>query len=209
MSRLADLLIRTDELRPEERAELSELILRLETSAQQGESIFSQTEFTMNKRLRLHRELYLGADWRVYAHKSGITGVINLNFDKLDGNQSLFRLEHLGSKVSVRTNLNFAVPAAITIAAGVISVTHTYTKVDTEGAAATDDLDTVNEAAGAGITGQLLILGAFNDARTVVVKDGTGNLQLAGDMSLDSVQDRIMLLGDSGNWRELARSNNA
>ena len=42
---------------------------------------------------------------------------------------------------------------------------------------------------------------------TVVVKDGTGNIQLAGDHSLDNTQDTITLIFDStlNAWLELAR----
>ncbi len=80
----------------------------------------------------------------------------------------------------------------------------TLIKVDTEGAAATDNLSTIS----GGNAGDMLILGAVNDARTIVLKDGVGNLRLAGDCSLDNVDDRIVLLYDGTNWYELARSNN-
>lgn len=92
-----------------------------------------------------------------------------------------------------------------TISGGVITLNSAFQAVDTESAAATDDLDTIN----GGTNGQLLILRAANSARTVVVKDGTGNIQCAGDMSLDNAQDTITLLYDvAGYWVELARSNN-
>jgi hypothetical protein len=80
-----------------------------------------------------------------------------------------------------------------TIAAGVIDLTITgrggqdtatpsaFT-VDTESAAAADDLDTIN----GGRDGQLAIIRAVNDDRTVVLKDATGNLYLGRDVALDS-----------------------
>lgn len=77
-------------------------------------------------------------------------------------------------------------------------------RVDTEGSGASDDLDTITGM----IDGDLLILSAADSARTVVVKDGTGNIQCAGDFSMDNTQDRIVLLRESGVWYELARSDN-
>jgi hypothetical protein len=93
-----------------------------------------------------------------------------------------------------------------TIATGVITITSSYHRVDTEGDAATDDLTTIN----GGTMGRYLTLRAENGARDVVVKDGTGNLQLEGDMTLNNVQDTITLIYDSNltAWLEVARSNN-
>ena len=94
----------------------------------------------------------------------------------------------------------------LTIAAGVITVTKSHHQTDTEAAAASDDLDTIS----GGSDGQLLILCCNNDARTVVVKNGTGNLKLnvAGDFSLDNSLDYIMFIKRGSNWLELSRSNN-
>ncbi len=97
----------------------------------------------------------------------------------------------------------------VTIATGVIAVGESHVKVDTESAAATDDLDTINAASGLTLSeGMILVLRAANGARTVVCKDGTGNLRLAGDMSLDNAEDTIALIYDGTNWLELTRSNN-
>lgn len=100
-----------------------------------------------------------------------------------------------------------------TIAAGVITLAgtsgsldrrRTRVTVDTEGAAATDDLDTVNGTQ----DGDLVILRAADSARTVVARDGTGNLRLAGNFSMDNVEDRLTLLNDGGVLYEIARSDN-
>lgn len=97
-------------------------------------------------------------------------------------------------------------PTELTIATGVITATKSYHKVDTEADAASDDLDTIS----GGSDGNTLILRAENTARTVVVKDGTGNIQCAGDCSLDNTQDTITLIFDGtlNAWLETARSNN-
>lgn len=94
----------------------------------------------------------------------------------------------------------------LTISSGAISVTGGFHTVDTESDAATDDLDTIN----GGIDGQHLIIRAENSARTVVAKDGTGNLQLAGDFSMDNAQDTLQLIFDNtlSAWLEISRSNN-
>lgn len=109
-------------------------------------------------------------------------------------------------------------PSDITIAAGVISLDYSsywynggvdhpgFITVDTEAAAATDDLDTMNAT---GVrNGQMVVMQAANSARTVVVKDGTGNFRLGGDMTLDNAEDTLTVIRRGSNWYEMARSNN-
>ena len=94
----------------------------------------------------------------------------------------------------------------LTIASGSITPTTGFHDVDTEGAAATDDLDTIVDT---GIsTGSLLLLRAVSSSRTVVLKDGTGNLILAGDFSLTNRDDIILLVRTTGGWYEVSRSDN-
>ena len=102
--------------------------------------------------------------------------------------------------------LCFSEASEKTIATGAITINGSNCEVDTESDAASDDLDTIN----GGINGVVLILRAANDARTVVVKDGTGNIKCGGDRSLDSIDDSIMLLYDTGttSWIELSFSDN-
>jgi hypothetical protein len=92
----------------------------------------------------------------------------------------------------------------LTIATGAITVTGSYHDVDTQSDDATDDLDTIN----GGTDGMRLVLRANNSGRTVVVKDGTGNIQCVGDMSLDNIQDTIELIYDGVQtaWLEIGRS---
>lgn len=93
---------------------------------------------------------------------------------------------------------------AKTIAAGAITTTSGLCIVDTEAAAASDDLDTIN----GGVDGMILVIRAANSARTVVAKDGTGNMKLAGDFSLDNAEDTLIMISDATNWYELSRSDN-
>lgn len=91
-----------------------------------------------------------------------------------------------------------------TIATGAITITTSAHKVDTESAAASDDLDTVT----GGLTGQVLVLTAASSARTVVCTEA-GNMKLAGgSMSLDNAEDSLTLIYNGSSWVELCRSDN-
>jgi hypothetical protein len=93
----------------------------------------------------------------------------------------------------------------LTIASDAITVTGCYHRVDTEGAAATDNLATINGAA----TGQVIILQSVASSRDVTVKNGTGNIFLAGsDFVLDNSRDFLVLICTGGEINELCRSNN-
>lgn len=94
----------------------------------------------------------------------------------------------------------------LTIATGAVTVAGSYHTIDTESDAASDDLDTIN----GGTDGAWLVIQAADSARTVVAKDGTGNLQLAGDFSMDNAQDTLTLIysGALSAWCELSRSDN-
>jgi hypothetical protein len=98
------------------------------------------------------------------------------------------------------------------IASGVVTVDSApnavaFVGIDTEGAAGTDDLNTINWTGA--VDGQILIIFAVNSARTVVAKDGTGNLVLSGDMTLDNADDLLTLQYGGGSFWEIARSNNS
>ena len=99
--------------------------------------------------------------------------------------------------------LSFAAPTELTISGGVVTATQTRHQIDTEGDAATDDLDTIN----GGSEGQILILKAINDSRTVVVKHGTGNIATADavDISLDVFRKFIVLLYQGSTWYVIAK----
>ena len=93
----------------------------------------------------------------------------------------------------------------LTIASGVVTADQTFHSIDTQADAGADDLDTIN----GGGDGDIIIIKAENAARTIVVKDGTGNLQTAGDFSMDNSTDTMMLINSGGStWLELSRSNN-
>jgi hypothetical protein len=96
---------------------------------------------------------------------------------------------------------------SLVIASGVITVTDSVHRVETEGLAASDDLDTIN----GGSDGYMLILRTVSNGRDVTLKDGTGNLYLAGDFTLSHTNDTITLRFDAliNGWVEVSRSDNA
>ena len=120
----------------------------------------------------------------------------------------------LGSTLLLTANEGVSTPkllltpqaSDVAIASGVIAVTDSVHLVDTEGNAATDDLDTIN----GGSDGYILILRSSVNSRDITLKDGTGNLYLAGDFTLSHTQDTITLRFDAGlsGWIETSRSDN-
>jgi hypothetical protein len=98
-------------------------------------------------------------------------------------------------------SIDFSDFSELTIASGAITVTQACHTVDTQGDAASDDLDTIN----GGTNGMLLFIRPENDARTVVVKHGTGNIWISGgaDVTLDDVRDLIALVYDGTKWSDL------
>ena len=115
-------------------------------------------------------------------------------------------IQTFASTGTTHTNFVSLAFSSLTIASGAITVTKSFHLVDTEGGAATDDLVTINDAAP---IGTILVLNSANSARDVTLKDGTGNLLLAGDFTLATTAQTIMLLKLGGaQWTELSRSAN-
>lgn len=94
--------------------------------------------------------------------------------------------------------LRFEVAASLTISSGAVTASRSNHKIDTQGAAASDDLDTIN----GGVDGYMLAIRAANTARTVVVKHGTGNIYLnnAADFSLDNTEKTVLLIFNGTYW---------
>lgn len=80
----------------------------------------------------------------------------------------------------------------LTIATGAITATGAHHTVDTEGDAASDDLETIN-----GLDdGDMVLIVAEDAARTVVVKHGVGNIRLNGgvDFDLDNTEKGVLFI---------------
>ena len=119
------------------------------------------------------------------------------------GSAETQKIDHDNLFTNVK-KLELRAATELTISSGEITVTQSSHTVDTEGDAASDDLDTINGAS----ADMILILRAAHTDRTVVLKDNTGNLFLNGDFSLTHTHDTIMLLGRANSWLELSRSDN-
>lgn len=158
----------------------------------------------------LFMTLRYGATWeivKVTAHSAGSLTVVRA---QEGSSASIFPAGATISCNTTRDSIDLKQgrgdESTLTIASGVITITSCFHKVDTESAAASDDLDTINGC----LDGQILTIRAANSARTVVLKDGTGNLKLAGDCTLDNEEDTITLIYSPGLSKllEIARSDN-
>jgi hypothetical protein len=93
-------------------------------------------------------------------------------------------------------NLDFKAIGALTISGGSVTPIQNWHVVDTEGSAASDDLDTI---AVTNVTdGFVLFLRQANDARDVTLKHGTGNISCPGgvDIALADTTQVVMLIYD-------------
>lgn len=95
--------------------------------------------------------------------------------------------------------------SAQTISGGVITATTTQTTVDTQAAAATDDLDTIN----GGTTGDIIIIHTINSAHDVVIRDGVGNISCPANRTLSHVDDMWMGMYNGARWVEISYADNA
>lgn len=89
----------------------------------------------------------------------------------------------LSTVISGGGYLQFQAQTGLTINSGAVTVSRNYHTLDTEGSAATDDLDTINGGAAC----WFLILRAVSGARQVVIKHNTGNIYTTSgtDITLD------------------------
>ena len=140
------------------------------------------------------------------------TNVFDITTEALGtGTNRLLRLTSATGTIeanSLITSTGYIAPdqGALTLVTDAITVTGSYHTVDTQAAASTDDLSTIS----GGTDGMIVVLQAENTARDIVVKDGVGNIQCAGDFTMDNTQDTITLLYSTAltAWVEIARSNN-
>jgi hypothetical protein len=82
-----------------------------------------------------------------------------------------------------------------TIASDVLTITGGFVEVETQGAAATDDVVTIVCPSDTPDGAMLLLRNRFI-GRTITYKDGTGNLRLPGDVVLDHPADTMLLTYD-------------
>jgi len=103
----------------------------------------------------------------------------------------------------LKSNIAWGSASELTISSGAITVAQSHHRVDTESDAASDDLDTIN----GGSEGQVIAIRAEHADRTVVLKDGTGNLDLGGDVYLTDTDQYVVLIYDGTSWQPVAVPN--
>ena len=107
----------------------------------------------------------------------------------------------LFQEITRNRRINTGTAQPFTIASGIVTIgtNYSYFSIDTQSAAASDDLDTIS----GGNEGDLIFIKATNAARTVVLKDGTGNIKTEGgvDLSLDNSDDLAILHHDGTFWK--------
>ena len=99
--------------------------------------------------------------------------------------------------------LSLGSPSTLVVVASSITISKSWHRVDAVPSGTTNLVNILG-----GIAGDILVLQAANDAKTIKLKDDDGNMRLAGDFNLDSVRDTIVLLFDGSLWYEICRSNN-
>lgn len=137
-------------------------------------------------------------------HGTGNISIIGGNDIALTGNTALmlFCLDDewsvIGGGGAALSILNLGDTSELTIASGAITFTQSHHTVDTQADAASDDLDTIN----GGSNGDVLVIHAENDSRTVTVKHATGNIELNGgiDFELDNTAKGLLLVYQDGVW---------
>lgn len=99
--------------------------------------------------------------------------------------------------------LNLGTLSTLTLSSGAVTVTKTRHRIAAE-TGTTDDLTDLNGAT----NGDIIIIEP-DTGDTITVKDGTGNLRLAGDFAMDSTQDKLILIFNGSQWEEISRSDNS
>ena len=97
--------------------------------------------------------------------------------------------------ISKKLNLS---PNSVTIASGAVAYTGANMTLDTQAAAATDDLDTIS----GGTTGDIVYIRIYANARNVVIKHGTGNIFNPNetDTIIDKTTDTVKLIFRGEHW---------
>lgn len=91
----------------------------------------------------------------------------------------------------------------VTIASGIVAATGLVKMVPESGTA--DDVDFVTAG---NEEGYLTALMVRDTGDTITVKDGTGNVALAGDFIMDNPEDKLTLISIGTDWHEISRSSN-
>lgn len=98
----------------------------------------------------------------------------------------------------LKLNQALETPEELMIVDGAITKTQSFLVVDTQDGASSDDLDTIN----GGSEGDITYICVYDAARVVTVKNGTGNIVLARDLILDSLDLILPLMYRNSKWQQ-------
>ncbi len=130
-------------------------------------------------------------------HLDGTTGkhdATEVDYERADGSKKFIQaasdaveaaLTDLDDAMYALPTLGLKAATELTIAAGVITPTQAFHRVDTQADAASDDVDTIT----ASTAGRIVFLYPENDARSVVIKHGTGNIQCVAGQDITLAED--------------------
>lgn len=117
-----------------------------------------------------------------------------------------FKVVTVPNVASVGAKLNLGtVGSVLTLTANAITIDSSYHRVTCAGTTTQRSLRTIN----GGAEGDVLVLRIDAASEAMIVDDGAGNIQCAGNFTLNSPKDTIVLFFDGATWNELCRSNNA
>lgn len=86
--------------------------------------------------------------------------------------------------------INLGAPTDLTLASDAITITKSFHRVDTEAAAASDNLSTIN----GGVTGDILFLRQVNASRDVTIKHNVGNILMTSGVDFNFQADTTIAL---------------
>lgn len=121
-----------------------------------------------------------------------------------DGTADVFAAANSWGGTQTFQNAILGPVSTLTIATGAVAATRSYHQLDTEGAAASDDLDDIT----GGAEGEVLLVRIVAAARNVVLKHAIGANKIAcpggRDLTLDVLTDWALLVHNGTQWTVLA-----
>ena len=132
------------------------------------------------------------------------TWTIRLNGNSYEGDINIATQNANITYVGTDIQTHLFPSSELTIAAGAITVIRNFHTVDTQSDDPSDELDTIN----GGTAGERVVLKAEHTDRTIVIKHGTGDIQLGGgvDIQLDNTEKSLELFYDGTNWLDFVGS---
>ncbi len=127
---------------------------------------------------------------------AGNSAVLNAPLSELDQ-----AITNIVNGVEPFVQLNYEAPTTLTLSGDIITISRSYHKVDTEGAASSDNLVTIN----GGVQGDVLYLQTVDNARDVVIVHGSGNIFLNSgqNITLDTTNKVIKLFCHGTIWADI------